>query len=225
MAVVKYGSIVTEIKGSVGGSTFRTSNGIKTLYNKPNSRTGRGQINGGKPTQMSGIGGLWRDLTSSEQQEWNNLASRINWFDPMIGYYNPTGWQFFLWVMSYRKLIGNNSILSDNFNDTIIQAGTSEPVLRASGILQGNWQSVFNPLWYVFKMREAYTANDNTRGQATKICGVQYVTSPGTFFVNLVSGGWGRPLKAGKHYCLQYYAVNDWGWSSELNFYNVEAII
>lgn len=78
MARVKFGSLVTEISGSIGGSTFQRNSYGNTLRNKPSpirSRT-TAQLSIRQYMKMAHAG--WLDLTAAERQQWNQFVSFSN---------------------------------------------------------------------------------------------------------------------------------------------------
>lgn len=75
MARVKFGGLVSEISGSVGGSTFQKSLYGNTLRNKPipiHKRTA-GQINIRYFLQQ--LHAAWRDLTADQRTQWNRFIN------------------------------------------------------------------------------------------------------------------------------------------------------
>lgn len=75
MARVKYGPLVSEISGSVGGSTFQKSLYGNTLRNKPipiNKRT-PGQINIRAFLQQ--LHSAWRTLSDDQRTQWNRFIN------------------------------------------------------------------------------------------------------------------------------------------------------
>jgi len=75
MARVKFGGLVSEISGSVGGSTFQKSIYGNVLRNKPNPviRRTPGQIN--IRYLLRQLHAAWRALTADERTQWNRFLN------------------------------------------------------------------------------------------------------------------------------------------------------
>lgn len=75
MARIKYGSLVSEISGSIGSATFQKSNFGNTLRTKPRSRRS------GTPSQLSNrylmmqLHQAWRALSDAQRQQWNQFIA------------------------------------------------------------------------------------------------------------------------------------------------------
>lgn len=75
MARIKYGSLVTEISGSIGGSTFQRSSSGNTLRNKPNP------IRSTSPAQllirqyMKQAHAAWLAMESVERLQWQQFTA------------------------------------------------------------------------------------------------------------------------------------------------------
>ena len=95
MAIVKYGALITEIKGKVGGQVFQNGNAGFVLRNK-NSRPGAASISRLAATNgMSAISSSWRLLTDAQRLAW--AAATENWlFLNRYGEtYEGSGYQMF----------------------------------------------------------------------------------------------------------------------------------
>jgi hypothetical protein len=78
MARVKFGSLLTEISGSIGGSTFQRNKYGNTLRNKPNP------IKSQSPSQLSvrqlmkQAHDAWTALTDAERKQWQQYTTFSN---------------------------------------------------------------------------------------------------------------------------------------------------
>jgi len=89
MAKIKMGAIVTEIAGSVGGTTFRRSSSGPVMYNKPSSiKKNKIMMNPALP-KLRNIMALWYELPPVTQELWNAFA-------PTVPFYDKFGVKFFL---------------------------------------------------------------------------------------------------------------------------------
>ena len=75
MAVVQYGSIITEIKGSLGGHTFKSQRGTKVIMQKSNGFGRSRQLSNPAIGYAGWIFQRWRNLTDDQKSNWDNEAS------------------------------------------------------------------------------------------------------------------------------------------------------
>lgn len=75
MARVKYGSLISEISGSIGSSTFQKSSYGNTLRTKPRPRRTQSDSQNVCRRYMSQLHIAWRSLTDDERRQWNQFIS------------------------------------------------------------------------------------------------------------------------------------------------------
>ena len=77
MARVKFGSLVTEISGSIGGSTFQRNSFGNTLRNKPNPIRSRTAAQLSIRQYMKQAHAGWTALTAAERQRIKRKGDRL----------------------------------------------------------------------------------------------------------------------------------------------------
>lgn len=75
MAVIKLGSIVTDIAGSIGGTTFRRTSTGHAVYNKQGRQVKSAFAPASRKNDLGNIFASWYLLSESEQKQWNSNAS------------------------------------------------------------------------------------------------------------------------------------------------------
>ena len=75
MANIKLGMVITDIQGSVGGSTFRRTPRGVILYNKQGTQIKSAFAPASRKNQLGNVFSAWQNLSPSEQTYWNNQAS------------------------------------------------------------------------------------------------------------------------------------------------------
>lgn len=113
-ANVKYGAIITEIKGKVGGHTFKATTQGGVMQTKTNrSASGRSQgkltkADAGRvinPLKNTGLNASsWRSLTTLQRADWISAAPNFPFLNKFGEYYTPSGFQLFMSV--------NNNLLN-----------------------------------------------------------------------------------------------------------------
>jgi hypothetical protein len=78
MARIKYGSLVTEIAGSIGGSTFQRSAYGNTLRNKPVPIRSTSQAQLSIRQYMKQVHDAWAALDSDERIQWQQFTTFAN---------------------------------------------------------------------------------------------------------------------------------------------------
>lgn len=78
MARVKYGGIVTDLSGSIGGSTFQRSSFGSSLRSKPNPIRGRSASQGNIRYLMSKLHAAWRGMTEAQRTAWSRYTNFSN---------------------------------------------------------------------------------------------------------------------------------------------------
>lgn len=118
MANIKLGAIITDIAGSVGGTTFRrTPNGI-IIYNKQGTQIKSAFAKNSVKNKLGAILGAWNNLGETEKNFWIDKATLYTFPDKFGTLKNLTGRQFYTKLNS--QLIPVLGVpLQDPFEDVI----------------------------------------------------------------------------------------------------------
>jgi hypothetical protein len=98
MVQVKYGAIITDMKGKIGGQTFKGNYTAASCQNivKPFQRsTDFNQL--WKPN-VGYLSASWRALTNAQRVDWNTLATTWPFYNCFNVLYHGTGFQVFMSV-------------------------------------------------------------------------------------------------------------------------------
>lgn len=106
MAVVKYGPIISEARGSVGGVVFSRGRAgtfarsrVKPVYNPTNRRT---LWTSGMPVCYT----MWlSELTDEDREDWNTLAAASEFTNALGDVHHLSGWALFLRLNSILRFI------------------------------------------------------------------------------------------------------------------------
>jgi hypothetical protein len=149
MAQVQYGSIITEIKGKVSGSTFQSGRGFKSMKN-----TGR-QVKGVSPQKqrvksaIQAVSHQWGALTQQQRDDWAAFVGDWPFVNRFGESYTASPYQLFCAACLRRRLY---------FDDYDFTAPSSVPVMSDTG----NWivdiftidnidignDAAYSPGWY-----------------------------------------------------------------------------
>ena len=86
MAVIKLGSIVTDIAGSIGGTTFRRTSTGHAVYNKQGRQVKSAFAKASRKNELGNIFRSWYDIKESEREQWAMNASKY----PLKGKFGNT---------------------------------------------------------------------------------------------------------------------------------------
>ena len=75
MAVIKLGSIVTDIAGSIGGTTFRRTSTGHAAYNKQGRQVKSAFAKASRKNELGNIFSNWYNLSEREREQWAINAS------------------------------------------------------------------------------------------------------------------------------------------------------
>lgn len=95
MAVFKYGAFITDIAGSVGGTTFKRSPTLPVIQNKSFGGSKSKLFSNNQLNGISLIWSKWSKLTSLERTDWNYQATQFQFLDKFGNLKNLTGRQLF----------------------------------------------------------------------------------------------------------------------------------
>lgn len=100
MATVKYGSIVTEIKGKIGGQSFQKGYGGKIMKNSQKAMVLKhiwAYRNSDKiKNSYMVVSQSWRALTDDQRSAWNAAGSSFPAYNKFGDTYTPSGYQLFM---------------------------------------------------------------------------------------------------------------------------------
>jgi len=108
MARVTYGSSITELTGSIAGTTFQRNFSGTIARSKPNKIINPSNLLGSKQLGLSALISSWNQLSSDQKSGWNDLAAAHS-------HTNPWG--------NVKKISGFQWFMSNNLNLAAINAG------------------------------------------------------------------------------------------------------
>ena len=119
MAVVKYGAIVTDIKGKIGGTVFQGGRSGGIIKNKPLARGVKKGVQIGKWSIVKQTNNLnfglitksWGFLDENQRNSWSGLLGVWTFINKFGEVYNGTPYQIFM-ACSINRLILTNNLLN-----------------------------------------------------------------------------------------------------------------
>ncbi len=98
MATIKFSSIVSDVRGLIGGTVFaRGANGsyIRSFAKSANKNTELQQI---KRNNLATYAAKWRGLTDEERNQWNQATAQYPYTNRVGDVCHYTGFQLFMKV-------------------------------------------------------------------------------------------------------------------------------
>lgn len=108
MAVVKYGSVVTEIKGKVGGWCFQKCGQSLSLRSNPSKFVSRSQRSFATRTKFSELASKWNQLTADNKLSYSLAANTYPTFDKWGNPLVLNGYQLFQYIHRTSQLVTGN---------------------------------------------------------------------------------------------------------------------
>lgn len=112
MAVVKYGSIITDIKGKIGGQVFQGSQYGPIMRNNYKGSNARNYDITDTNKNLAILATQWSDLSESQQQGWSDGAYQFPVKDKFGNDMILSGWNLFV-HLNYYVMFLNESIITD----------------------------------------------------------------------------------------------------------------
>ena len=112
MATVKYGAIITDMKGKIGGTTFQGGPAGPVAKSTPETRSGSkltkadaGRIVN-QPSLIATLAGGWRNLTDEQRLTWRTGAPNFPFKNRYGDSYTASGYQVYMSLNSQLKAPG-----------------------------------------------------------------------------------------------------------------------
>jgi len=131
MATFKLGAIITDVAGSIGGTTIRRTPNGHTMYNKQGTQVKSAFAEKNKRVQLSSVFSSWARLSEPEKTTWKDLAVLYPQKDKFGGLKQLTARQFYTKLNAQLVPVGAYVNLN-NFDPTISDAVVGSVVLDAN---------------------------------------------------------------------------------------------
>lgn len=152
MATIKLGAIVTDIAGSVGGSTFRRGSNFIALYNKQRRQIKSVASPFSRLGQLSNLVKQWSYMSQTDRDSWNEQSARYP-FPDKFGVSRPlTGRQLFTKLNG--QLLPTDTI---NLNSSGIFSTVSVPLINSinsdigSSVIEINFEAGIDDAYTYYK--------------------------------------------------------------------------
>jgi hypothetical protein len=96
MALVTYGALVTELKGSIGGTTFQKNKAGNTARSRAYVPCNASQLQSNQQALLLQLIALWPTLSVANKTSWNTLATNYLHYDDWGVGRRLSGYQWFL---------------------------------------------------------------------------------------------------------------------------------
>lgn len=107
MAKLRYGAIVLDTRGSIGGVTFSASKQSATARSRVSRRSPDTPPNAAQKNYFGGVPTLWNTtLTDGQRDDWIALAATIDYTDVFGNTYHVSGINLFTQVNARRHMAG-----------------------------------------------------------------------------------------------------------------------
>jgi hypothetical protein len=141
MASIKYGSIITDIRGSVGGNVFQRNQSGNTIRNKSRTAGTRSLFRQFSTTHIAYLAQLWRTLSDIDRSAWSTASMDWIFYDRFGDPYFGTGYQYFLAANKAQLDMGLSIYTSPPALESPTDFTLIEILLRDDGSYSIEWDS------------------------------------------------------------------------------------
>jgi hypothetical protein len=106
MALVQYGSLITSMRGKVGGHVFQTNRKGDFIRTSVKPRAVYNSKTNGYRNNISAIGALWQGLSPSERAAWAASALTYTFTNRYGVTYTPSAYELFFYINSLLYTYG-----------------------------------------------------------------------------------------------------------------------
>lgn len=124
MATFKLGAIITDVAGSIGGTTIRRTPNGHAMYNKQGTQCKSAFAENSKRVQLSNVFSSWARLSEAEQTTWKKLAVLYPQKDKFGGLKQLTARQFYT-KLNAQLIPVNKTVDLEDFDSAIPSAVVS----------------------------------------------------------------------------------------------------
>jgi hypothetical protein len=150
MARIKFGAIVTDAAGKIGGHTFGNSLSGNTLYTKRTK--GKGQLSGGRmltsgnsvrslagAQALIGLAQSWRNLTDAQRLAWSGASPNFKFTSRFNGAKTYSGYHLYMKLNTQIKLIDGTILTNPPAVTTLPVAGQVSVAASVAGDITVGW--------------------------------------------------------------------------------------
>lgn len=181
MANIKLGAIMTDIAGSVGGTTFRRTPSGVIMYNKQGTQIKSAFAKNSVKNKLGVILSSWSSLDNSVKSVWNDLATLYPFKTKFGADKYLTGRQLFTKLNSQLVPV-SQSVDVEDFDDRLCDALFDEIVVDYSAeILRLNFDIAIDGFWLLAQFYPV-RKNGNAKPSKASFCTVaRFVESVDSF--------------------------------------------
>lgn len=165
MAQIKYGAIITEIKGKIGGTVFQACRGGFAAKNKGNSSRRRGLLESiqdeNQRTHFSQVTKGWSKLTEGERASWSSLLGVWTFVNKFGDTYDGSAYQIYTAANINRMSLGLSPLTSAPVADSAVDPIFTWADYSISGTFVGSYTNNLADFQYAFMSLSQY-ANATT---------------------------------------------------------------
>lgn len=130
MATIKLGAIITQIAGSVGGTTFKRNGSSLVMMNKNFGGSYQKQLANPRLNQLKNIFQRFDQLDSQKKEFWKNKASGITFPNKFGDNVHINGRQLFTKLNAQLLPTGTSYDVTDDFDSVVPEFTISNPFIN-----------------------------------------------------------------------------------------------
>lgn len=139
MAKILFSALVTDIRGSIGGTTIQGSGNNAIIRNKPHNGKSVNALTSARKGNASYLAGKWKGLTATNVAAFNSMRAAYVTTDKFGNTHMPSAFNLFM-SMNLRALaIGSTLLLTPGIPPAFLTGQTAFALQYSSGLLYLDW--------------------------------------------------------------------------------------
>lgn len=218
MAVIKLGTIITDIAGSVGGTTFRRIRGGHSIFNKQNRILKSTLLQNTALISNAQLIRRWSTLSSFEQFSWNDAATMFQFPDRFGNLRYLTGRQLYVKINSQLAVVGVYMEFGSGL-DSDVPAPVVESIVSSQGSGDTNvtLAESYSDVWLCVAFRQIRNIGSPQPYRRYAVQYFAYGTTGDVLELNSVLYGAYPEAQIGQHFELHIYFLNGTGYMSPVS--------
>jgi len=177
MARIILGNFITDIAGSVGGTTFRRIKNGHQMYNRPIGAARSKLLNNPALLQLANISQGWQALLPADRAKWVAAALLFQFPDKFGTLRNITGYQLYIKNTNFNTAVNGAALDPATFSSTVLNTGITGASLDVNDFAQLILDALLLNTYALIQMEKVATLESIPKFGDNKIIFFQNLTA------------------------------------------------
>lgn len=215
MATIKLGAIVTDIAGSVGGSTFRRGSNFIALYNKQRRQIKSASSSFSRLGALSNVVKQWSYMSQKDRDSWILIAGNYKFTDKFGTTKTLPARQLFT-KLNWQLLPSDTINLNATGIDDIVTIPLIDSVFSdiGSSVIEINFQTGINDAYTYYKFTKLRNLAQNYVPPSRRFDLVVSMGGAGAYNLFYAINDKYQSISIGDIFKIQVYNLNNFGFTA-----------